>query len=138
RVASDPLRTYAALEIAIAAFALALPFALRTTVPLLAWAYADGTAPTRFALLRVVISLVLVGMPAAAMGATFPIAAAWTAARSSAAALYAANTLGAAIGAIAAGFWLIPALGLRATTWVGVALNIVAALGALWLAIRAT
>jgi len=132
------LRFYAALEIAIAVCALALPFALRATVPVLAWAYADGAAPTRFALLRVVISLTLVGIPAAAMGATFPIAAAWSAARSSAAALYAANTLGAAMGATAAGFWLIPALGLRATTWVGVALNFVAALGALWLATKAT
>src|SRR5262245_12253397 len=41
------LRAYAALEIAFAACALALPFALRATVPVLAWAYADGAAPTR-------------------------------------------------------------------------------------------
>jgi spermidine synthase len=43
------------------------------------------------------------------------------------------NTAGAAIGAIGAGFLLIPALGLRATTWVGVALNVAAAAGAWWL-----
>ncbi len=127
---------YAALEIGIAAGALSLPFALRASVPLLAWAYADGTAPLRFALIRIVISLLLVGIPAAAMGATFPIAADWLAQRkreSAAGTLYAANTVGAALGAIAAGFWLIPAIGLRATTWVGVALNVVAAAGALWL-----
>src|SRR5437763_768675 len=69
------LRTYAALEIAIAIAALLLPFVLRATVPALAWAYADGGAPTRFGLVRVAISLLLVGVPAAAMGATFPIAA---------------------------------------------------------------
>src|SRR5687767_8117104 len=46
------LTIYAALEIGIAAGALALPFALRASVPLLAWAYADGTAPLRFALVR--------------------------------------------------------------------------------------
>src|SRR5206468_11249891 len=50
--------------------------------------------------------------------------------------LYAANAAGAAAGAIGAGFWLLPAVGLRATTWVGVALNGAAALGALWLARR--
>src|SRR5262249_62194642 len=50
--------------------------------------------------------------------------------------LYAANTAGAAAGAIAAGFFLIPALGLRATTWIGVALNIVAAAGAMWLSTK--
>src|SRR5439155_15693819 len=48
--------------------------------------------------------------------------------------LYSANTGGAAAGAIAAGFWLIPAIGVRSTTLVGVALNLLAALGALWLA----
>ena len=50
--------------------------------------------------------------------------------------LYAANTLGAAAGAVLAGFALIPALGLRGTTLVGVALNVIAAAGA-WLLIRA-
>src|SRR5437867_3558067 len=86
---------------------------------------------------------------AAAMGATFPIAASWfvdayvtmkaPASRRSAAdagVLYAANTAGAAAGAIGAEFWLLPEVGLRATTWVGVALNGAAALGAVWLARR--
>ena len=131
------MRLYATLEIVIAAVALVLPFALSATVPALAWAYADGTAPARFAFVRVAISLVLLGVPAAAMGATFPIAADWLSktgrTANDAALLYAANTAGAAMGAIAAGFWLIPALGLRATTWVGVALNVTAAGGALWI-----
>ena len=52
----------------------------------------------------------------------------WSASRRSAAqdagGLYAANTLGAAIGAVLAGFVLIPALGLSGSTWVGVALNV--------------
>jgi len=137
------LTVYAALEIAIALFALLLPIVLRATVPLLAWAYADGGAPTRFAVLRVAISFLLVGLPAAAMGATFPIASEWLAQRArgsfaAAGLLYAANTVGAAAGAVAAGFWLIPALGLHATTWIGVALNVVAAAGALWIASRPT
>jgi spermidine synthase len=135
---ASSLRLYAALELAVAAAALVLPLALRATFPALGWAYADGEAPARLALARVVISLVLVGIPAAAMGATFPIAAAAMAgAPADAGVLYAANTFGAAIGAIAAGFILVPALGLRGTTWVGVALNVLAACGALWLASRA-
>src|SRR3954454_20645526 len=57
----DPaaLRTYASLELIVAVTAIALPFALRATVPALAWAYADGAAPARFALVRIVISLAL-------------------------------------------------------------------------------
>ena len=111
---------------------------LAATAPILAWAYADGTAPVTFTLVRVAISLALLGVPTAAMGATFPIAADCAASFGDrtpvdSALLYTANTAGAACGAIAAGFWLIPTLGLRGTTWVGVALNLVAAGGAWWL-----
>ena len=138
RTGSDParsLRLYAALEIFIAVAALLLPVLLRASVPALAWAYADGEAPARFAFVRVAISFVLVGIPAAAMGATFPIVGgALARAAVETGALYAANTAGAAAGAIAAGFWLIPAVGLRGATWVGVALNVVAAAGAFWVA----
>jgi spermidine synthase len=141
------LLLYAAIELFIAAIAIALPGALLALVPALTWAYADGATPTLFAFVRVAISLVLVGLPAGAMGATFPIAVAWLVSvtkranatsestpAAMAGALYAANTAGAAIGAISAGFWLIPAIGLRATTWIGIALNMAAAIGALWLA----
>ena len=133
--AQDKLRLYAALEIAVAACAVLLPFALAAATPILAWAYADGGAAARLAFVRVAISAVIVGIPAVAMGATFPIAADWF---GEAAVLYAANTAGAAAGAVAAGFWLIPAVGLRATTGVGVALNVAAAAGAWWLSTRTT
>jgi spermidine synthase len=137
------LYAYASLELVVALIAIALPLMLRALVPALEWAYADGDAPTRFGLVRVALTLSLLAVPAVAMGATFPIAAGWFAAapssadgdnRRAAAApaiLYAANTTGAAVGAIGAGFWLIPAVGLRGTTWVGVALNVAAAFGAL-------
>ena len=134
------LRAYAMLEIIVAVCALLLPAALAASVPALAWAYADGGAPGQFALVRVALSLALLGIPAAAMGATFPIAAGWYAQGGrdplAAGVLYAANTTGAAAGAIAAGFFLIPAIGLRATTWVGVLLNVIAAAGAWWLGSR--
>src|SRR5262249_3094606 len=56
------LRTYAALETLVAVAALAIPFALRAIVPALAWAYDDGAAPVRFALVRVATSALLVGI----------------------------------------------------------------------------
>jgi spermidine synthase len=137
--AADDLRAYAGLELAVALSALLLPLALRAMVPALAWAYADGEAAARFAAVRVAISLLLVGIPAVAMGATFPIATDWFAQTpADAGFLYAANTAGAAAGAIAAGFWLVPAVGLRATTWVGIALNLAGAGGSWWLASRIT
>ena len=130
------LRAYAVLEGVIALSALALPLALRALEPLLAAAYADEPTWT-FAWVRVASSFLLVTVPAMAMGATFPLAVRWFAGGTSGAArdvahLYALNTLGAAAGALAAGFLLIPALGLRTTTFAGVALNAVAGAGA-WL-----
>jgi spermidine synthase len=129
-----PLRTYATLELAIAVVAFLLPLALRAAVPALKWAYADGDAPLRFDIIRLAFCLGLVGLPAIAMGATYPIATRWYAASAAdAGRLYAMNTTGAAAGALGAGFWLIPALGLRGTTWIGIALNLGAAAGALWI-----
>jgi spermidine synthase len=140
------LVVYAALELLIAMAAIVLPAVLSQFEPMLAWAYADGTLPARFTLVRAAMCFLLLGVPAAAMGATFPVAVTWfvdaahrahpagdahTATR--AGVLYAANTAGAAMGALAAGFWLIPLYGARASTWLAVALNVLAAAGALWI-----
>src|SRR5262249_51965728 len=67
------------------------------------------------------------------LGATFPIAIRWFAGDSANSArgtgwLYAVNTAGAAFGALAAGFVLIPWIGLSGTTRVGIAASAVAAL----------
>src|SRR5204862_1930746 len=122
------LRAYAACELIIALVAIVLPAALAAMVPVLSWAYHDGMAPATFGAVRVLISVALLVVPATAMGATFPIAVGWYAgATADAGVLYAANTAGAALGAVATGFWLLPAIGLRATTWIGIALNGVAA-----------
>ncbi len=135
------LRGYAGLELLIALLALLIPFGLLAFDPLLAAAYADGAGGAAFGALRLVTSLLLVSIPAAAMGATFPIASRWFVqqaghAARDAGALYASNTVGAAIGALLAGFVLLPSLGLAGTTWVGVALNVIAASGAWWIAGR--
>ncbi len=135
------LRAYAWLEIAIAVSAALVPLGLMAVQPMLAWAYADGQGMTLFGLIRLVTSLLLLVVPAAAMGATFPVAVRWFVDRPEEAGaqagwLYALNTLGAALGAGLAGFVLLPALGLMGTTYVGVCLNGVAAAGGFWLAAR--
>jgi spermidine synthase len=133
------LTLYATLEIAVAVLALLMPVALIAVRPLLGATYADGDGGATFAFVRLASSVLLLCIPAACMGATFPIASRWmvrgaASAAEDAGGLYAANTLGAAAGAILAGFALIPALGLRGTTMVGVALNLIAAGGAWWMA----
>jgi spermidine synthase len=135
------LRVYAGLELAIALLAIILPFELDALDPLLAWAYADGAGGATFGVLRFLSSLLLLSLPAAAMGATFPIAARWfvhSAGRAAqeAGTLYAANTIGAALGALTAGFILLPFTGLVGATVVAVALNGIAAAGAVMIARR--
>ena len=129
------LTIYAWLELTIAALALLLPVGLAALRPVLSSAYAEGHGGTSFAILRLATSVLLLAAPAAAMGATFPIASRWMVRMASQAArdaggLYAVNTLGAAIGAVLAGFVLIPVLGLSGSTWVAVMLNVIAAAGA--------
>ena len=119
------MRLYARLEIAIAGFAILVPVVLAFTTPWLSRAYADGSPGLAFPVLRLAICVVLIAVPAVAMGATFPVVARWyvpdaAAATRDAGALYAANTVGAALGALSAGFVLLPAYGLRAATWTGV------------------
>jgi spermidine synthase len=136
---SAALKAYAVLELGIAAVAVTLPFILSALRPVLAALYANGDGGLTFYAVRLGTSLLLLSLPAAAMGATFPIASRWMVrgARSvsaDAGRLYAANTLGAAAGALVAGFLLLPSMGLAGATAVGVGLNAVAAAGAWWIA----
>lgn len=133
------LRVYALLEGGIAMAALALPLVLAGLHPVLSALYANGEGGLAFGTVRLLSSLVLLSIPAAAMGATFPLASRWVVQSAEgvpveAGRLYAVNTLGAAAGAIATGFILLPSLGLTGATMVGVALNLIAAGGAWWLA----
>ncbi len=134
------LAAYARLEVAVAVVALALPAVLAACMPLLGWAYRDGAPGLAFPLVRVTLAVALVLLPAVALGATFPLAIRWFASDSPArtrrtAMLYATNTLGAAAGALLAGFVLIPSFGVTRTTAFGAAASVVSAALA-WLAGR--
>jgi len=139
---SRALRIYAALEGVVALCALAMPFAIGALRPLLAWAYADGAGGALFGIMRLAASIALIALPGAAMGASFPVGVSAIGAKGATGAmgangardvaeLYAANTVGAAMGAGLTGFLLLPSVGLFGTTIVGVVLNLLAACGAL-------
>ena len=120
------LYVYVGLESLVLVAALLLPVELASLTPLLSWSYGDGAAGPLFPMVRLLVCLTLVLIPALALGATFPAAVRWFANNPEhpgrpAGELYAANTIGAATGAVAAGFVLIPALGISGTTLVGVA-----------------
>ena len=126
------LQAYIALEIAVAICALLLPLELSLFTPVLRAAYNDG-AGAMFPLIRILSCIVMVMVPALALGATFPMAIRWFARGSAEPAressrLYFVNTAGAAIGAMLAGFVLIPSIGMQGTIYVAMAASVAAAL----------
>lgn len=120
--APRPLLLYAWLEAGVAAYALAFP----TVLDVLGGVYLrlGGGLFSRlfFAALTVLPPTVLMG------GTLLPVVRHYTAhvsgVRHQLAKLYAINALGAAVGALAAGMALLPALGLTRTAWVAAALNV--------------
>ena len=121
------LQLYALIEFIVVIIAVTLPFQLDALTPLLRSAYHDGDGGALFTVMRVTTAFVVLLPPALALGASFPLAARWReAAQAGPGPLYAVNTCGAAIGAAAAGFLLLPMLGLRVSTFCGVALTLAA------------
>lgn len=134
-----PLVVFAALEAAIAVTALALPFAFDAAVPLYRWLYAaSGEQGPTLAVARFIVSSLLLLVPTFMMGGTLPVIVRAVVAPADAGRgigrLYALNTIGATLGALAAGFYLIPLVGLRMTVVFGAALNLAnaAATWAMW------
>ena len=126
---------YVGLETFVALVALLLPVEISLLTPLLKSAYRDGAGGALFPLVRLSACLLVVLIPATALGATFPAAIRWVTdgapnpARSTGA-MYALNTIGAALGALLTGFLMIPAIGISGSTRVGAAFTAIAVIAA--------
>ncbi len=137
-----PLVAFAAAEIGIAICGLALPSALQGLGP----AYAGfhdllGGEGALLGAARFLLAAGLLLVPCTLMGFTLPVLCRLVIDREgiaggAAGALYAANTLGAVVGCIAAGFALIPAVGLFATSAGAALVNLGVAAAALALRSR--
>jgi spermidine synthase len=120
------LKTYALLELAIALASLSIAGSLALLTPVFAWAYGEDGSSLVFTMVRMACTFVVLLLPCIALGATFPMAVRVAVVSSTrpggpAGRLYAANTSGAAIGSLAAGFLFVPLLGLTGTTLSGMA-----------------
>ncbi|MEZ4655818.1 MAG: fused MFS/spermidine synthase [Candidatus Eisenbacteria bacterium] len=130
---SRPLRTYALLELGIAVSAL-LYFAL---VAFYRQIYgglfgAFGSTPALFLLVKFLLAAIILFPPAFFMGGTLPVMAQHVIRRReelgrTATLLYAVNTVGAAVGAWAAGFILPATLGYRMSYGVAIGINVIIA-----------
>lgn len=126
-----PLAVYGIYEILIALAALAFPFALKATQPLIGAVYVTGGERTFFffSMFRFVIVFILLMVPTTLMGATLPILSkavtenlakvgrrvGW---------LYALNTTGAVLGVFTTGFIFLEMFGVWYTTLLGVGVNL--------------
>lgn len=134
----NPLRIFAALEAGIAASALATPalLALATGVyRALSAAFPDSLALLTVA--RFICSSAVLLVPTVLMGATLPVlsqsAVVRVSGESRLAALYAVNTAGALVGALATGYVFIGGLGMQRTFVLAALVNLAVAAGAWWL-----
>ena len=140
RLRSDPLRTFAWLEIGIALYAMAFP----PLVGFMEGAYAMlfGSLAGRFliqSVLRFIFAFLLLLPATFLMGASLPAMAQSVVGKSEELAkrvgwLYAANTLGGVAGILLAGFWALEHLGIRGSIYLGMVGNLVVAVSALLLA----
>ncbi len=135
----NPLRVYALLELGIAGTGVGVLF----TVPWLSELYTRfGGSGLQGVTLRAIVAAVCLIPPTVLMGATLPAIARYVRATSTGAAwlgfFYGGNILGAVIGCLVAGFYLLRVHDMATATYVAAGLNVLVALLALALAGRTT
>lgn len=139
-----PLHAYGLLELTIGAYALLLPLSLQAVPPALrVFGATDVSSYLGLSLARFALAAALLIVPTACMGATLPIVAQFAARRLESLGgcvgrLYAVNTTGAVLGTAAAGFLLLPSVGVTLTNQVAVALNVAVGLTAIGAGLRLT
>ncbi|HLX75191.1 MAG TPA: fused MFS/spermidine synthase [Terriglobales bacterium] len=136
------LRGYAALELLIALYCLAIPalFSRLTQVYLAACHYWNP-GPFSLLALRFVFAAIPILIPSFLMGGTLPVLTRYVVAtrlgkEAEINRLYGWNTVGAALGTLLSTYALIPALGVKATIWSACAADAAIATAALLLCVR--
>ena len=136
----SPLRLYALLEAGIGAFCLVWPLILAALGAIYVLIHRNVTSEFyTLSLIRFVLTFGVLLIPSTLMGGTLPVLTRFFVKRleqlgKNIGILYALNTFGAVVGTVAAGFFLIEALGIRWTLGIGIAINFGVAAVALALA----
>jgi len=126
---NNPMRAYAIMELGIGSFAICFPF-ISNLADLIYGAIVSTETPAPLSIaVRVLLAFILLLPPTTLMGATLPFLTdffrrshqhtnSWKVGL-----LYAANTIGAALGVVLSGFFLIELIGIANTTTVAALLN---------------
>ncbi len=126
------LFTYGCIEAAIGVWALLFPFLFKGVFALALWL--PHSSPGISFSIDVLLTILLIGPPTVLMGGTIPLLTQGLAhslddATRTHAYIYAFNTAGAFLGALAAGFFLVPWLGLKVSVmsmaWINLAAGLI-------------
>jgi len=126
---AQPLRIYGWLEISVGLYALLMPLLFMGLTPLLRLAWTPlESSPLAFAGVRFLLCFAVLLPPTVLMGGTLPVIAQHWGRRSDAlvrgiGTLYGINTLGAVLGVVVTGFFLLPLVGYRNTIFIAVFVN---------------
>ncbi len=126
----NPLKRYAIYEVGIGLAALVTLALLDQIAPLSVWMTRTfGYSFTLFSIGRFIVVFLLILVPTTLMGATLPILSRFMIKRfenmgRSLGSLYVSNTLGAVVGGLVAGFYLIGSLGIHNSIYLSVVLNV--------------
>jgi spermidine synthase len=119
----NPLRTYGLLEMLLGVYVLVSPWMIGWFAPALTL-LGHGAIENPWILnsARTLLGLIVLLPPTLIMGASLPLLARFAAdvARhvpTAVIGLYAINIVGAVIGVLAAGYWLLPAMGMKSVLW---------------------
>ncbi|MBN2539821.1 MAG: fused MFS/spermidine synthase, partial [Deltaproteobacteria bacterium] len=138
----DPLRIFAILEGTVALYCFFLPWLIPAAEPIYRLIYQNThTSFYLFSLIKFIFSGTLLLVPATFMGATLPVLVRFFVRSMDnvgypVGTLYAVNTFGAVLGGSAAGFLLIPNLGVTMTIRMACLLNATAAAACYYLYLR--
>src|SRR4051794_27383252 len=133
----NPLAAYGIAEVLIGLTALVTPELILGLQSVYQALYgALGGSPLLVGGVRIVLAFLILLVPTSLMGATLPIVIKSSLMRSeglsqNVSLLYAVNTFGAIVGTVAAGFFLVGSLGIRSTTNVAAAINLLVGIAAL-------
>ena len=125
-----PVPIYGALETGIGIYALLVPTIFSSLIPLYQWVWQTfHISFYLFSLMQFLLVTLVLIVPTTLMGATLPILSRYYSNREdrlgwTIGTLYAINTLGGILGTFLCGFFLLPALGVRMTTFLAASLNL--------------
>ena len=134
------LRTYAILELLIAVCGLLIPFVFRGLTPIYRAVYrASADAPMAYNVVSSMIAGLVLLTPTCLMGATLPVLCSFYVRSNLSVSrqtglLYGANTLGAAVGALLCGYWLLARFGMWGSIGLAAVTNVAVALASVGLA----